>query len=74
MRRSSFIEQPLLIKPHLQQLVHNLKMFVLFIFFVLITRTLKQDDLATAFSTTFELKYNHLSGLVENDLSLFPEF
>ena len=62
MRRSSFIEQPLLVKPHLQQPVHCLKFF--FFFFFLITRTLKQDDLAAAFSTTSltELEQNHSSG------------
>ena len=47
----------------------------LFIFF-LNTRTLKQDDLATAFSTTslIELGQNNSSGLVvENNMSLFAE-
>ena len=41
-----------------------------------ITRTLKQDDLAAAFSTTSltELEQNYSSGLVvENNMSLFAE-
>ena len=48
--------------------------FCLFFFFS-ITRTLKQDDLARAFSTTLltELQQNYLSGLVENNRSLFAE-
>ena len=48
----------------------------LFNFFSLITRTLKQDDLAAAFSTTSltELEQNYSSGLVvENNMSLFAE-
>ena len=48
----------------------------LLIFFFLITRTLKQDDLAAAFSTTSltELEQNYSSGLVvENNMSLFAE-
>ena len=46
----------------------------LFIFFI--TRTLKQDDLAAAFSTTSltELEQNYSSWLVvENNMSLFAE-
>ena len=42
----------------------------------MITRTLKQDDLAAAFSTTSlsELEQNYSSGLVvENNMSLFAE-
>ena len=41
----------------------------------LITRTLKQDDLAAAFSTTSltELEQNYSSGLVENNMYLFAE-
>ena len=41
----------------------------------LITRTLKQDDLAAAFSTTSltELEQNYSSWLVENNMSLFAE-
>ena len=53
---------------HLQQPVHCL--------IFLVTSTLKQDDLATAFSTTSltELEQNYLSGLVvENNMSLFAE-
>ena len=49
----------------------------LFNFFSLITRTLKQDDLAAAFSTTSltELEQNYSSGLVvENNMSLLAEF
>ena len=68
MRRSSFIEQPFPVKPHLQQPVHC-SIF-------LITRTLKQDDLAAAFSTTSltELEQNYSSWLVvENNMSLFAE-
>ena len=68
MRRSSFIEQPLLVQSHLQQPVHCLVF--------LVTRTLKQDDLAAAFSTTSltELEQNYLSGLVvKNNMSLFAE-
>ena len=48
----------------------------LFIYFFLITRTLKQDDLAAAFSTTSltELEQNYSSGLVvEHIMSLFAE-
>ena len=44
--------------------------------FFLITRTLKQDDLAAAFSTTSltELEQNYSSGLVvENNMSLFAD-
>ena len=44
--------------------------------FFLITRTIKQDDLAVAFSATSltELKQNYSSGLVvENNMSLFAE-
>ena len=50
-------------------------LFKVFLFFFLITRTLKQDDLAAAFSTTSltQLELNSSSGLVENDLSLFAE-
>ena len=47
-----------------------------FFSFFLITCTLKQDDLATAFSTTSltELEQNYLSGhVVENNMSLFAE-
>ena len=54
-----------------QQRVH-----CLISFFFLITRTLKQDDLAAAFSTTSltELEQNYSSGLVvENNMSLFAE-
>ena len=45
------------------------------VFLFLITRTLKQDDLATAFSTTSltELEQNYSSGLVENNMCLFEE-
>ena len=48
--------------------------FLLFFFF-LITRTLKHDDLAAAFSTTLlpEFEENHLSVLVKIDPSLFAE-
>ena len=69
MRCSSFIERALLVYPHLQQPVHCLK------FLFLITPILKPGDLAAAYSTTSltELKQNHSSGLVENDLSLFAE-
>ena len=45
-------------------------------FFFLITRTIKQDDLAAAFSATSltELEQNYSSGLdVENNTSLFAE-
>ena len=62
------IEQPLLVLPHLQQPVHCL--------IFLITRTIKQDDLAAAFSATSlsELEQNYSSGLVvENNMSLFAE-
>ena len=50
-----------------------------FLFLFLITRTLEHEVLAAAFSTTSltEFKQNHLSGLVEIDLSLYveiPEF
>ena len=68
MRHSSFIEQPQLVKSHLQQPVHCL--------IFLVTRTLKQDDLAAAFSTTSltELEQNYARGLVvENNTSLFAE-
>ena len=44
--------------------------------FFFITRTLKQDDLAAAFSTTSltELEQNYSSGrVVENNMSLFAE-
>ena len=50
--------------------------FFFFFFFFLITLTLKQDDLATAFSTTSltELEHNYSSGLViENNICLFAE-
>ena len=53
---------------HLQQPVHCLSF--------LITCTLKQDDLAAAFSATSltQLKQNYSSGLVvENNMSLFAE-
>ena len=46
------------------------------VYFFFITRTLKQDDLAAAFSTTSltELEQNYSSGLVvENIMSLFAE-
>ena len=46
------------------------------LFHFLVTRTLKQDDLAAAFSTTSltELEQNYSSGLVvENNTSLFTE-
>ena len=45
------------------------------VFLFLITRTLKQDDLAAAFSTTSltELEQNYSSGLFENNMSLFAE-
>ena len=49
---------------------------ILFYFIFLITRTLKQDDLAAAFSTTslIELGQNDSSGLVvEINTSLFAE-
>ena len=57
MRHSSFIEQPLLVYPRLQQPVHGLK-------FLFLMHILKQDDLAAAFSTTSltELEQNHSSG------------
>ena len=44
-------------------------MVLLFVLF-LITQTLKQDDLATAFNTTLltELEQNYSSGLVENNV------
>ena len=51
-------------------------LFIYLFFFYLITRTLKQDDLAAAFSTTSltELEQNYSSGLVvENNMSLFTE-
>ena len=51
-------------------------LFNFFLFCFLITRTLKQDDLAAAFSTTSltELEQNSSSGLVvENNMSLFAE-
>ena len=69
MRRSSFIEQPLLV------LAPSSLTGTLFNFFF-ITRTLKQDDLAAAFSHTLlpELEQNYSSGLViENIMSLFTE-
>ena len=45
------------------------------VFCFLITCTLKQDDLARAFSTTSltELEQNYSSGLVHNKMSLFAE-
>ena len=54
-------------------------LFILFYFFVfcfLITRTIKQGDLAAAFSATSltELEQKYSSGLgVENNMSLFAE-
>ena len=63
------IEQHLLVLPHLQQPAHCL-------IFLIYTRTLKQDDLAAAFSATSltELEQNYSSGLaVENNTSLFAE-
>ena len=44
-------------------------------FNLLITRTLKQDDLAAAFSTTSltELEQNYSNWLVEKNMSLFAE-
>ena len=71
MRRSSFIEQPLLVLAP-SSITGTLFNF----FFFLITRTLKQDDLAAAFSTTSltELEQNYSSGIVvENITSLFAE-
>ena len=74
MRRSSFIEQPLLV---LAPSSTTGTLFILFIYFFLITRTLKQDDLAAAFSTTSltELEQNYSSSgpVVENIMSLFTE-
>ena len=45
------------------------------VFLFLITRTLKQDDLAAAFSTTSltALKQNLSNGFVKNNMSLFAE-
>ena len=73
MRRSSVIEQPLLV---LAPSSTTGTLFILFIYLFLITCRLRQDDLAAAFSTTSltELEQNYSSGsVVENITSLFAE-
>ena len=55
-----------------RHLLHTVTFLVLFFFLFMITRTLRQDDLAAAFSTTSLTEQNYSRGLVDN-VGLFTE-